>query len=1108
MSDSEKYVMPSAIIDNRSRGKVGDFLKEHIKDSSRLSFVSAYFTIYAYDRLKEQLDRIDHLDFLFGEPRFVKSIDPDKTDKKAFSIVNDRLTLSNQLQQKSLAKSCHEWITRKVQIKTIKQASLLHGKMYCIDDDGRKKALVGSSNFTVSGMGYGANPNIELNLEVDSDRGRAELKQWFDEIWNNEELVKDVKEDVLTYLSQLYADHPPQFIYFKTLFHLFYHKILEQDQGGLFDETSHIKDTKIWKLLFDFQRKGVISAINKIETHNGCIIADSVGLGKTFEALAVIKYFELRKANVLVLCPKKLRENWTNYLATSDMNPLIEDRFRFTVLSHTDLSRDSGTVGNENLATIAWDRFDLVVIDESHNFRNNSKGKRDEEGNVIRKSRYERLMEDIIKGRNQSDIRTKVLMLSATPVNNNLTDLRNQLSFITGNNDDDFDESLGIKSLGDTLVAAQRTFTHWAHQTKDRDVLKLQEKLDSAFFKLLDALTIARSRKQIQRFYAKDMQAIGEFPERTAQPLYPGIDLAKKFMTYDQLNEEIQNYQLSLFKPSVYVQDAFKAIYEKDETKNFSQEKREGFLIGMMKVNFLKRLESSVHSFATSMARTIEKIEALQKKITDFLNLPDETEIDPDELHPVDGEDEETEDAWQVGKKIPYRLKHMKCDEWMAALESDRLQLKKLHDAAAKVTVDRDEKLAMLRQLIEEKVRTPQTDKDGRKNSKLLIFTAFSDTAAYLYQSLQSWVRNELKTHIALVTGGGENSTTFGSTDFTTILTSFSPRSKQREKMPSMAQLKEEIDILIATDCISEGQNLQDCDTLVNYDIHWNPVRIIQRFGRIDRIGSRNPVVHLVNFWPTKDLDNYISLKDRVESRMALVDMTATADDNLLQDGNIQELIADDLNYRNRQLKKMQHEVLDMEDVSDGASLSDFTLDDFIMELMGYLEANRTALEEADNGLYAVVPTPAGHAIIQPGVIFCLEQRTGEDRKLAAAEQKVNPLQPYFLVYVRDDGEVRYNFTHAKQVLEMFRLLAGGHAEPIDTLCTLFNQETAEGANMAHYDDLVKKAVAEIKGRFVQRNLKQGLQGGREGKLVGTAKQVEGVDSFDLITWLVIKEQQ
>ena len=1098
--------MQSAIKDNRSRGTVGDFLKDCIKDDSSLSIVSAYFTIYAYERLQDRLHKIDHLNFLYGDPRGVNSADPTKNEKKSFNIVDEKLALSNQLQQKRVAKQCYDWITGKVSIKSIRQANLLHGKMYHIDDDGRKKALVGSSNFTVSGLGYGANPNIELNLEVADDRDRDELKQWFDEIWHNEELVEDVKGDVLSYLSQLYADHPPQFIYFKTLFHLFYHKILEQDQGGLFDEASHIKDTKIWRILFDFQRKGVISAINKIEAHNGCIIADSVGLGKTYEALAIIKYFELRKANVLVLCPKKLRENWTTYLATSDLNPLIEDHFRFTVLSHTDLSRDRGTVGNENLATIAWDRFDLVVIDESHNFRNNSKGKRDEEGNVIRKSRYERLLEDIIRGRGQSDVHTKVLMLSATPVNNNLTDLRNQLSFVTGGDDAAFDDSLGIRSLGDTLVSAQRTFTAWARLGKDRDVLKLQEKLDAAFFKLLDALTIARSRKQIQRFYAKDMLAIGEFPGRKALPVYPGIDLDKKFMTYDQLNQEIQHYQLSLFKPSVYVQDEFKAIYEKDETINFSQEKREGFLIGMMKVNFLKRLESSVHSFAISMSRTIEKIEALQAKIRAFQNLPDETEIDPDELQPKDGEDEESADAWQVGKKIPYLLKHMKCVDWLDALEKDRLQLKKLYEAAAEVSVERDEKLSLLRQIIEKKVRHSHIDKDGVSNRKILIFTAFADTAAYLYEALHVWARAELKVHIALVTGGGANHTTLGGTDYAEILTNFSPRSKQRSQIASLPQ-GAEIDILIATDCISEGQNLQDCDTLVNYDIHWNPVRIIQRFGRIDRIGSRNPMVHLINFWPTKDLDGYITLKDRVEARMALVDMTATADDNLLQDENIQELIAEDLNYRNRQLKRMQHEVLDMEDVSDGASLSDFTLDDFIMELMGYLEANRKTLEDAPDGLYAVVPAPTGHAVIRPGVIFCLEQRLGEDKKPAVAEQKVNPLQPYFLVYVRDDGEVRYNFTHAKQVLEMFRQLAAGHAAPLDVLCQLFNQETGEGTDMAPYDGLVQKAVTEIRGRFSQRNLRQGLQGGREGKLVAQARQAENADSFDLITWLVIKER-
>jgi hypothetical protein len=480
--------MPSAIKDNRNRGKVGEFLKQHLKDGSRLSFVSAYFTIYAYQKLQNHLHQIDHLDFLFGEPRFVKSLGPDRTDKKAFNIEDEKLALGNRLQQKCLARECADWITDKVAIRSIKQANLLHGKLYHLDNDGRRTALVGSSNFTVSGLGYGANPNIELNLEVADDRDRDDLKQWFNEIWDNEELVEDVKDDVLSYLAQLYADHPPQFIYFKTLFYLFYQKILEQDQGGLFDETSHIKDTKIWKLLFEFQRKGVISAINKIEAHNGCIIADSVGLGKTFEALAVITYFELRKANVLVLCPKKLSENWTTYLAT-----------------------------------IAWDRFDLVVIDESHNFRNNTKGKRDEEGNIIRKSRYERLMEDIIRGREQSDVCTKVLMLSATPVNNNLTDLRNQLSFITGGDDTAFGETLGIRSLGDTLTTAQRTFSHWASQSGMRDVLKLQEKLDSSFFKLLDALTIARSRKQIQRFYKKDMLEIGESRSAKRFPCIPAL---------------------------------------------------------------------------------------------------------------------------------------------------------------------------------------------------------------------------------------------------------------------------------------------------------------------------------------------------------------------------------------------------------------------------------------------------------------------------------------------------------------------------------------------------------------------------------------------------------
>ncbi|MDX9713921.1 MAG: helicase-related protein [Dissulfurispiraceae bacterium] len=1091
------YKPQSALRDNRTRGTVGDFLANKIVPGSKLSIVSAYFTIYAFEQLKEKLQGIDHLDFLFGEPRFVKSLDPYKTDTKSFKIEDEKLSLSNRLQQKAVAKECAAWIRNKINIKSIKQANLLHGKMYHVDNQGIEKALIGSSNFTVSGLGYGNTPNIELNLEVADDRDRADLKSWFYEIWNDEQLVEDVKTDVLSYLEQLYQENTPEFIYYKTLYHIFERFLSEQETGGFIDEKTHLYDTKIWKMLFDFQKDGVRGAINKMLRHNGCIIADSVGLGKTFEALAIIKYFELLNDRVLVLYPKKLRDNWTVYQANnnSELNILLEDRFNYTVLSHTDLSRDSGRSGDIDLEKINWGNYNLVVIDESHNFRNNTKGKKDEEGNTIRTSRYERLMNDIIS----KGVRTKVLMLSATPVNNNLRDLRNQIYFITEEKDDAFKDSFNLPSIGEILKVSQNKFTHWSKKPR-REIKGILESFDSGFFKLLDELTIARSRRHIQRYY--NLKQIGEFPKREKpKSIYPFIDLKNEFISYDQLNKEIQGYKLTLFNPFEYVLSEYKSAYDTEKIENFTQGKRENYLIGMMKVNFLKRLESSVNSFAVSMDRTINKISELESKINEYKkNKSKIVEIDLDDLQVTDN-DEETSDAWEVGKKVKYALNHMDVDRWLNDLVKDREQLKRLFEEASAVTMDRDAKLAELRELIKEKVLNPTTDRDGRKNRKALVFTAFADTADYLFGALKDWAIKDLKVNIAMVSGGSkENKTTFGKNEFTNILTNFSPVSKNRDKIKSMKQ-DEEIDILIATDCISEGQNLQDCDCLINYDIHWNPVRIIQRFGRIDRIGSRNKKVFMFNFWPTKDLDNYITLKERVEARMALVDIAATTDDNLLSQ-DIKDLIQEDLKYRDRQLKKLKEEVLDMEDVSDGIALSEFTLDDFRIELINYIESNMELLEKAPLGLYAVVPPPLDSQVIDSGVIFCLRQ-IGD----TSGNEAVNPLQPFYLVYIRDNGDVRYNFTNAKQILEIFRMIAAGNDKAYEDLCNIFNNETSNGNEMNKYDVLLGKAVDEITKTFKKRAV-SALLSGRGGRLPTQAQQVKGSDDFELITWLIIKSEQ
>ena len=1108
----------SGIWDNHGRGTVGEFLRDTLISGADLSVVSAFFTIYAYDKLSRELEDIGSLRFLFGEPKFV--LDPDGSEAKAFDVEERQLKLRGRLKQKNAARRCADWLRNKAEIRSVKQAGFVHGKMLHVKKpNDTEAAMIGSSNFTLRGLGLCDRPNIELNLELNDRRDIRDLLAWFEEVWDSEH-TQDVKEDVLRYLERLYSNTSPEFVYFLTLYHIFERYLRGQDQAGLLEQQIGFFDTAVWNMLYPFQKHGVTGAINKILCHNGCIIADSVGLGKTFEALAVIKYFELRNSRVLVLCPKRLYGNWATYRHNVVRNVLAEDRFQYDILAHTDLTRTTGASDSGiDLGNVNWGNYDLVVIDESHNFRNSSYGREDDEGGY-HFTRYERLMEEVLK----KGVNSRVLLLSATPVNNHLRDLRNQIYLITQQIDDALRESADIVHIGNTVNVAEKQYRSWAAPSNPRplNVTDLLDRLDSGFFKLLDQLTIARSRKHIEKHY--DLASIGRFPERLAvQNETPGLDLANQFPSYERIDAELSNLKLALYNPSAYVPPAYRQLYDiKDQRGGKGsfddQQSRESFLIGMMKVNLLKRLESSVHSFWQTLDRLLNKIDSTLDKIQHFEENRD-AYVQPDFFDEMEeDEQEEYRDKLEVGSKLKFQLKHIDLKTWESDLRADRDQVLSILNNAKAVDAKRDAKLNRLRKIIAEKQQQPVND----GNKKLLIFTAFADTAKYLYDHLHPWAKDELDLHAALVSGGaGENKTSFvpkgfeKQRDFEAILTNFSPRSKDREKMPNMPQ-DDEIDLLIATDCISEGQNLQDCDCVVNYDIHWNPVRIIQRFGRIDRLGSTNESIKQIHFWPTSDLDQYIRLRHRVEARMALVAITATGDDPLqghdgLTDGN-----GDDQDsYRDKQIQRLQNEVLDLEDLEQDISLSEFTLDDFRVDLLNYLEANREALQGAPLGLYAVVPTPKPtnllpgldpradiHKTARSGVIFCLRQSDSAD-----GLEQVNPLQPYFLVYIRDDGGIRYNFTHAKQILTLFQALCMGRPDPYEALCDAFDRETGDGSDMSRYDDLLSKAVDAVVSHFRKRDLRN-LFKGRGGKLVQQDKRASKLDDFDLITWLVIKDPE
>ena len=1102
----------SGIRDNHSRGSVGDFLRQQLKPGADLDLVTAYFTVFAYDKLRTELNQLGKIRLLFGEAAFIKNLDPELKNGAAYVLKDDGLALSTGLNQRHLAQACAAWMRDKVEVRSVTKTGFLHGKMSHITRGEVTAAIVGSSNFTTRGLGLAAaNNNVELNLIVDGNRDRADLHAWFEELWNDTSRVEDVKQQVLAYLLQVYADQSPEFVYYKTLYELFRRFI---EEGLSLDETLRqirLPDTGIWKALYSFQRDGAKSAINKIKLYNGCILADSVGLGKTYTALAVIKYFELRNDKVLVLCPKKLRRNWTKYTQPSALNPFQADRFGFHVLHHTDLSRTSGDSNGLDLGTLNWGAYDLVVIDESHNFRNNKLATQRPGDEEERRTRYQRLMADIIS----AGVRTKVLLLSATPVNNQLSDLRNQLSFIAGGDvardeaaDAAFAEKLGITSVKETTRLAQTHFTRWADpkrpasQRKTRDLIAA---IGGDFFKLLDGLSLARSRRQIATHYAGEMKRLGGFPNRPPPTaIHAPIDSEKRYISFEQLDTEISALRLALYHPTSFLRKelpaGIKDSYQAKILGGFTQEGREKILIAMMKINFLKRLESSVDSFRLTLERTIDKIDDLEKRIMAFEQHQDENpDLDYDTLTPDDPDFEDEE--FTIGGRRRIHLGHLELPDWLKAVRNDRTQLQFLHEKTKAVTAKRDGKLAELKQLIATKARQPTTNRDGKPNRKVLVFTAFADTARYLYENIAPWARQELKIHTGLVCGDGGNEASLGRTDFDDILTNLSPIAKERDKqVAGFPNQREEIDLLIATDCISEGQNLQDCDLLVNYDIHWNPVRIIQRFGRIDRIGSRNDSVQLVNFWPVQDLDKYLGVKHRVEARMALVDLAATQTDNLLDTTQLEDLIKEDLLFRDRQLKRLKDEVLDLEDLDDSVSLTDFSLDEFRQDLLNFLQAHKAELERAPLGLYAVVPPAADIPMAQPGVIYCLRQKSDGS---SPPNERINPLAPHYLVYVHATGEVRLAFVQAKTVLNLFRSLALGKSEPYVELCRLFDRQTEQGADMRTYSGLIARAVESISASFQQR-LADNLQGSRTFVLPTADEQPQSDSAFELVTWLVL----
>jgi SNF2 family DNA or RNA helicase len=1073
----------SIVLDTNKHGSVGEYVKDNTLRKANIDIASSIFTIYAYDELKKVLDDTNKFRFLFNEPTFIEKLESNQKEVKEFQLqmlkrernVSEyflEIGLKNNLDQNQVANQCYQFIQSKAEVKSVlKSGTITSSNIYVKNRNEKDFVISGNGiNFSLDGLGYSNRTRWDFNTVLTEKNVINDFEYFFNSIWNNPNLVVDVKETLLEHITNLYKENAPELVYFVTLYHLFNEKLTNMDDMAKIKEKTGIHNTKIWQMLYNFQQDAAVGAIKKLELYNGCIIADSVGLGKTFEALAVMKYYELRNARVLVLAPKKLRGNWTGFKQNSVTNPLVDDRFNYDVLNHTDLSRDFGTSGEINLSKINWGNYDLVVIDESHNFRNNPalKGK---------KTRYQKLMEDIIK----SGIKTKVLMLSATPVNNRLADLKNQIMFITEDKDDAFNDNLNIESIENTLRIAQYRFGEWSKLPKEEQIIEnLLPLLDYSFFNLLNTVTIARSRKHIQKYY--DTKDIGQFPNRLKPiSVKTDIDVKNQFPELNEINGLIAKLNLPVYSPLLYVMpskmDEYEKLYEqivKGGQGSFKQSDRERNLVNLMRVNILKRLESSIHSFKLTVERIKDKMDAMLSKIEHGLDyqVDLEEEIDDDEV-----------DDLELGTKVKVKLKDLDLIRLKADLKEDQAALEYLLQVTSKVSVKDDAKLIQLKKQITDKIKHPL----NVGNKKVIIFTAFADTAAYLHDNLSDLLYTTFGIYTGIVTGSQvtKSNVPKARNDFEEILSMFSPKSNK-------ATVKHQIDVLIATDCISEGQNLQDCDYLINYDIHWNPVRIIQRFGRIDRIGSENKDIQLVNFWPNLDLDEYINLESRVRNRMTMVDISATGEDDLLNPES------KNLKYRKDQLKQLQDEVVDLEDLSGGISITDLTLDDFIMSLDKYLKSHPELLESYPTGIYAV--TDINEKLkndISSGVIFCLKQKN-----FTESEKGQNSLYPYHLVYVKEDGTIEIKNTNPKKILDIYKAITSNKNETIKKLVNEFNQETKNGNKMDKYTGLLEKAIFDIKGYIEEKGIKSLF---RLGKSTILDNKVTGLDDFELITFLVIK---
>jgi len=1134
------------ILDNENQNlKVHEWIVKYTEDGT-IDIVTGYFTIGALADLSQQVNqKITKFRLVLGD-----IVNLDQVDDRPLDLLNENITIEAALNLSRLAQEAVDFLKQdKVKAKTL-EPNFCHAKCYLFEpskkDDRNKYFISGSSNLTEAGIGKKQTNNLELNIaETGNNSQYKELVEWFETLWHKPQAHKektilakdgtsrkiDFKQYLIEAIAKIFIEYSPRDIYYNILFELFGNQILEIENDPEFNrQVGRLENTAVFNALYDFQKKGVLSLIRMLQKYDGAILADAVGLGKTWSALAVMKFFQMQGREVILLCPKKLDNNWRRY--KEDQASKFEvDKLKFFMRFHTDMSNSRLESYNDRADKFFRDdKPKLIVIDESHNLRND------------KANRYKFLVEQILK--NNQDV--KVLLISATPINNSLNDARNQFKLMVQGDVNGYETKLGVKNIDYSFKQAQTIFNEWRKDQHPQIGDFIKKLSGNDFFRLTDSLLVARTRKMVE---SQQVDLI--FPVKNKPVnLFVTPHQLGNFETFEELFEHFPP-MLSGYQPAFYLDDD--SGVKKDVLRD--EKLRDRFLVKMIYILMVKRLESSWFSFYSTVEKikdhhqnALDKIKAYQaSKAKNLVIENDAVNLDDDQN---DDEFTEAVEQYTLGKKRPISIAEIdrvgNLDKFKKDLKQDLDALDQLSVNLQKFSVKLDKEIApaskksdrlkscddKLKALIAEIVKKRKSGVNNH-NPKVVIFTVYRDTAVYLFEQLQARGFDK----IAIASGtGSQSDDSDRKQSMEAILERFAPYTKLfcekewsfnsekqgleafvewqdwiTENYPDTHQkLTKPIDILIATDALSEGQNLQDADMVINYDIHWNPVRIIQRMGRIDRLGSPNAQIFGINFWPSANINSYLNLQGRIEQRMAAMKLAGSEVDHQFSDSFAK--MAHDEDFDRKMNDRMMEQMLitwdDIEVSDQGLGFDSLSLERYRQDLLAEFNRDKDKYRQMPKGVYSgfVEDMATGD---RNGIVALLGYPAKPSKKLD------HQYQVFDLIYIDKSGKLVLN--NQKEVLDLLTVNKDQER---------FVPNAVDRGEPMAISELVTSLKAWLSSQAVQTEVMEDgtvketmgnetlgvLQGLKKGNKVAIERIKQNVtvnskyqlNNFDLITWILV----